>query len=241
MLTFIQSFDDIDSFPPLEKAQTEPNGLLAIGGDLSEKRLLHAYRHGIFPWYSIGEPILWWSPNPRMVMFPSEFHASKSLKKAIRKQNFFFSVDNAFLDVIKACAEPRSDSTETWITREMIIAYNNLHRAGHAHSIEIWSEKKLVGGLYGIAIGAVFYGESMFSRMDNASKAAYRVLCKLLSAYGFDIIDCQVDSEHLESLGAREIPRNEFATIISESTDKNAQLIKPMQKTSIRDFLIGSD
>jgi leucyl/phenylalanyl-tRNA--protein transferase len=241
MLTFIQSFDDVDSFPPLEKAQTEPNGLLAIGGDLSEKRLLHAYRHGIFPWYSIGEPILWWSPNPRMVMFPSEFHASKSLKKAIRKQNFFFSVDNAFLDVIKACAEPRSDSTETWITREMIIAYNNLHQAGHAHSIEIWSEKKLVGGLYGIAIGAVFYGESMFSRMDNASKAAYLVLCKLLSAYGFDIIDCQVYSEHLESLGAREIPRNEFASIISESTGKNAQLIKPMQKTSIRDFLIGSD
>lgn len=237
MLTYIQPFDDIDSFPPLEKAQTEPNGLLAIGGDLSEKRLLQAYKRGIFPWYSTGEPILWWSPDPRMVMFPSEFHASKSLKKAVRRQNFSFSINQAFLEVITACAEPRTDSTDTWITNEMISAYNKLHQAGHAHSIEIWLDNQLAGGLYGIAIGAVFFGESMFSRTDNTSKLAYWILCKLLAESGFDIIDCQVYSEHLASLGARDIPRSEFETIIHTSTDKNITTLKPTQKASLSNFL----
>mgnify|MGYP001823504932 FL=1 len=241
MLTYIQPFDHIDSFPPLDKAQSEPNGLLAMGGDLSENRLLHAYKRGIFPWYSVGEPILWWSPDPRMVMIPSEFRASKSLKKAVRKQNFSLSINQAFPDVIKACAEPRNDSAETWITNDMVTAYNKLHQLQHAHSLEIWKDDELVGGLYGIAIGAVFYGESMFSRVDNASKAAYWALCHLLQTLDFDIIDCQVYSAHLASLGARQIARSKFEQIISASTDKARQGLPGLKTISLSAFLADSD
>ena len=241
MLTFIQPFDDIDSFPPLEKAQSDPNGLLAIGGDLSANRLLHAYKRGIFPWYSTGEPILWWSPDPRMVMFPSEFRASKSLKKAVRRQNFGLSINQAFKDVIQACAEPRPDSQDTWITKDMIRSYIKLHEMQYAHSIEIWSEDQLVGGLYGIAIGGVFFGESMFSRIDNASKAAYWALCELLKKLDYDIVDCQVYSDHLASLGAREIARTEFERIIIKSTEKNREAIPSLKHLPLSDFLTNNN
>lgn len=210
MLTFIQSFDAIDSFPPLERAEKDPNGLLALGGDLSTPRLLEAYRRGIFPWFSQGQPILWWSPDPRMVLFPDEFHTSKSLKKNIRRFDFSFSVDLNFQQVMQACAEPRSYSSDTWINTQMQQAYLELHHLGFAHSVEIWMDDELVGGLYGVSIGQVFFGESMFSIKTDASKAAFWALCILLAEKKFHVIDCQVYSEHLERLGAREIPRKEF-------------------------------
>jgi len=210
MLTYIQPFDELDSFPPLEKAMTYPNGLLAIGGDLSAQRLLHAYQRGIFPWFSENEMIHWWSPDPRMVLYPDEFHMSRSLKKSIRKNAFEFSIDQAFESVIQACSEPRNKQQGTWITKEMQQAYIGLHKMGKAHSLEIWKENQLVGGLYGIAIGRVFFGESMFSRVTDASKAAFLALCRILDTSGFELIDCQVYSEHLETLGAREIDRSLF-------------------------------
>lgn len=216
MLTYIQPFDEIDSFPPLEKAETYPNGLLAIGGDLSPQRLLHAYQRGIFPWFSENEMIQWWSPNPRMVLFPDEFHISRSLKKSIRKNAFEFSIDQAFQDVIQACSEPRETQQGTWITKEMKQAYIDLHKTGNARSVEIWKENQLVGGLYGIAIGRVFFGESMFSRVTDASKAAFLALSRILCDSGFQLIDCQVYSEHLETLGAREIDRKVFERKLQE-------------------------
>jgi len=210
MLTYIQPFDEIDSFPPLEKAESFPNGLLAIGGDLSAQRLLHAYQRGIFPWFSENEMIQWWSPDPRMVLYPREFHTSRSLKKSIRKNDFEYSVDQVFEDVIQACSEPRDSQQGTWITSEMKQAYTDLHQSGKAHSVEIWKDNQLAGGLYGIAIGQVFFGESMFSRVTDASKAAFLILTRILSENGFQLIDCQVYSQHLESLGAREIDRRVF-------------------------------
>ncbi len=219
MLTQIQPFDDFDCFPPLDKAAEEPNGLLAIGGDLQAGRLLAAYRRGIFPWFNDGQPILWWSPNPRMVMFPHEFHRSRSLLKSIRKNKFEFSLDQAFDQVIQACAEPRDYANETWITEEMKSAYSELHRQGHAHSIEVWQQHRLVGGLYGLAIGGIFFGESMFSKVSDASKAAFMKLSDLLSKAGYKIIDCQVYSDHLASLGARSIDRKEFASMLEKYID----------------------
>jgi leucyl/phenylalanyl-tRNA---protein transferase len=202
-------------FPPVELALAEPNGLLAAGGDLSPTRILAAYRQGIFPWYSAGEPILWWSPDPRMVLFPAELKISHSLTKALRNKPYEVTLDTAFAQVVAACAgTPRDGQAGTWITAEMQAAYGRLHELGYAHSVEVWMAGELVGGLYGMAIGQAFYGESMFSRRTDASKIALAHLCVHLQRLGFGIIDCQMETAHLASLGARPIPRSEFVALL---------------------------
>ena len=205
--------DSADAFPPLELALTEPNGLLCAGGDLSAQRLLLAYRQGIFPWYSVGEPILWWSPDPRMVLVPSEFKISRSLQRTLRAGTYQIQLDSNFPAVMRFCAQtPRNGQVGTWITAEIQEAYGKLHKLGFAHSVETWMNGKLVGGLYGLAIGKMFYGESMFSHATDASKLALAHLTRFLTEQGFGLIDCQMNTPHLASLGAREIPRSEFIT-----------------------------
>ena len=204
-------------FPPVEKALKSPNGLLCAGGDLSPRRILEAYSRGIFPWFSEGDPILWWSPDPRMVLFPDELKVSRSLRKTVAKKIYETRVDTAFRDVIENCAAPRANQSGTWIVPEMVDAYTALHEQGFAHSVESWQDGELVGGLYGIAMGKVFFGESMFSRAPDASKVALVRLVERLRAEGYRIIDCQQATGHLASLGAREIPRKEFATRVQES------------------------
>lgn len=204
-------------FPPVEKSESD--GLLAVGGDLSPERLLMAYSSGIFPWYNDDEPILWWSPNPRMVLFPAELKVSKSMKQVLRRDKFTVTFDTAFEQVINACATVYRDGQwDTWIVPDMIAAYTQMHKLGHAHSVEVWREDKLVGGLYGIAIGKVFCGESMFSLESNASKTGFITLVQWLQAKGFGLIDCQVHTPHLESLGAKEIPRERFLTELDKHT-----------------------
>ena len=203
-------------FPPVETALRDPNGLLAMGGDLSPERLLDAYRHGIFPWFNPGEPILWWSPDPRMVLVPDQIRVTRSLAKRIRNAGFDVRVDTAFVDVMRACAAPRDDAAGTWISPEMVAAYTRLHQAGYAHSVETWHDGKLVGGLYGVAIGRMFYGESMFSRMPDASKVALVRLAQQLQRWGFGLIDCQMETAHLASLGARTMPRAAFTARLAE-------------------------
>ena len=203
--------ESTENFPPLELALREPNGLLCAGGDLTPQRLVQAYLNGIFPWYSPGEPILWWSPDPRMVLFPAEFHLSRSLRKTLRNCNYRVRLDTGFKAVIQACARtPRRDQPGTWITPEIQAAYCKLHELGYAHSVETWVDEKLVGGLYGIAIGKMFYGESMFAHTTDASKIAIAHLVRFLEEKGFGMIDCQMNTPHLSSLGAREIPRRHF-------------------------------
>lgn len=198
-------------FPPLATALSEPNGLLAVGGDLAPERLLAAYRRGIFPWYSPGEPILWWSPDPRMVLFPAEFKVSRSLGRTLRRGGYEVRLDTAFARVIAACAQtPRRGQHGTWIVPEMQAAYRRLHELGLAHSVETWVDGELVGGLYGIALGRMFYGESMFSWRSDASKIAVAHLAAYLERLGFGMVDCQMHTAHLASLGAREIPRDDF-------------------------------
>ncbi|MCP3668152.1 MAG: leucyl/phenylalanyl-tRNA--protein transferase [Gammaproteobacteria bacterium] len=216
MLYLLDPDDPNAPFPPLVNAEEEPNGLLAVGGDLTSERLLNAYRHGVFPWYSKGQPILWWSPNPRMVLFPNQLHISRTLKKSLSNRNFRITFGRAFDQVITACAAPRDYESGTWISSDMHAAYTQLHQLGFAHSVEVWLEDKLVGGLYGIAIGKVFFGESMFSRETDASKVALVHLCNKLEAMGYALIDCQVYSEHLNSLGAELIPRTEFKTLLDQ-------------------------
>ena len=198
-------------FPPLEHALDQPNGLLAAGGDLSAGRLLAAYRRGIFPWFGEGEPILWWSPDPRMVLYPAELRVSRSLRKALRRDDYEIKVDTAFDAVMQACAEPRPQQAGTWIVPAMISAYAELHARGFAHSVETWRAGNLVGGLYGVAIGKAFFGESMFSRATDASKLALVHLARQLERWQFGIIDCQMRTAHLASLGAREIARERFS------------------------------
>lgn len=198
------------NFPDIDFAFAEPNGLLAAGGDLSTERLLAAYRKGIFPWYEDGQPILWWSPDLRMVIVPDELRISKSLNKALKNSLYEVSMDAAFSEVISCCAEARPGCIGTWITEEMQLAYTDLHHAGYAHSVEVWREGDLVGGLYGVALGQVFFGESMFSFASNTSKIALVHLVKQLQQWNYELIDCQVSSQHLKSLGATEISRNEF-------------------------------
>jgi len=193
-------------FPPIEKALKDPNGLLAAGGDLSAARLLEAYRCGIFPWYSGSEPLLWWSPDPRMVLYCEELKVSRSLEKNLRNKGYELRVDTAFSQILKGCAARK----ETWLGKEMQAAYLALHRAGHAHSFETWRQGELVGGLYGVAIGRMFYGESMFSRATDSSKVALAHLVSFLQEKGFPLIDCQMKTPLLASLGAREIPRRAF-------------------------------
>jgi leucyl/phenylalanyl-tRNA--protein transferase len=207
------------AFPPLDSALVEPNGLLAAGGDLSPRRLLAAYRHGIFPWYSEGDPILWWSPDPRMVLVPADLRVHRSLAKSLRNKPCEVRFDTAFEEVIRACAAPREGEPGTWITAEMRAAYVRLHRLGAAHSVEAWIDGELAGGLYGVAIGGMFYGESMFSRVRDASKIALAHLARRLQGAGFGLIDCQMRTDHLASLGAREIPRAEFERRVAELVD----------------------
>ncbi|WP_277052704.1 leucyl/phenylalanyl-tRNA--protein transferase [Zestomonas thermotolerans] len=217
MLTWLKR--DSLEFPPLEKALREPNGLLAAGGDLRAERLIRAYRHGCFPWYQAGQPILWWSPDPRTVLFPAELHVSRSLRKFIRQEHYRVTFDHDFPAVIRACAAPRAYADGTWITDEMREAYVDLHRLGIAHSVEVWRGDDLVGGLYGLAMGQLFFGESMFSRADNASKVGFVALVEQLKGWGFVLIDCQMPSRHLHSLGARSIPRREFAAWLARHLD----------------------
>jgi leucyl/phenylalanyl-tRNA--protein transferase len=203
-----------EPFPDASLAEREPNGLLAFGGDLSEQRLLAAYRQGIFPWYSKEDPILWWSPDPRAVLFTDRFHVSRSLRREINGNRFDITLDRAFDQVVAACAAPRRQSAETWITKDMSQAYQALHRRGVAHSIELWRQGELVGGLYGVAIGQIFFGESMFSGVTNASKLALYYLSRFLWRKGFPLIDCQVESAHLGGLGASSIPREQFRRLL---------------------------
>ncbi|MDR0575981.1 MAG: leucyl/phenylalanyl-tRNA--protein transferase, partial [Candidatus Accumulibacter sp.] len=208
-----------EDFPPLELALREPNGLLCAGGDLTPRRIVQAYVNGIFPWYSPGEPILWWSPDPRMVLFPSEFRISRSLRKTLRRGRYRIRLDTRFVDVIRACARtPRPGQAGTWITPEIEAAYVRLHELGYAHSVETWIGDRLGGGLYGIAIGKMFYGESMFARDADASKIAVAHLARFLGERGFGMIDCQMKTAHLASLGAREIPRGDFVRALRELT-----------------------
>lgn len=199
-------------FPPVVRALNEPNGLLAAGGSLTPERLLEAYRHGIFPWFSPGDPVLWWSPDPRMVLFPAELKISASLEKILLKGTFEVRFDTSFEQVMRACAAPRAGQAGTWINEQMIAAYCELNRQGYAHSVETWLDGKLVGGLYGVALGRMFYGESMYSAAPNASKVALTHLAR----QQFAMIDCQMHTPHLASLGARLIPRDEFIARLEE-------------------------
>jgi leucyl/phenylalanyl-tRNA--protein transferase len=203
-------------FPPVETALAEPNGLLAMGGDLSVGRLLDAYRHGIFPWFNPGEPILWWSPDPRMVLVPGEIRVSRSLAKRIRNARFEVRLDTAFVEVMRACAAPREGAGGTWVSSAMVAAYTRLFAAGYAHSVETWHAGQLVGGLYGVAIGRMFYGESMFSREPDASKVALVRLARQLQHWNFGLIDCQMETPHLASLGAHTMPRAEFTARLAD-------------------------
>jgi leucyl/phenylalanyl-tRNA--protein transferase len=210
--------EDPELFPPLEAALHEPEGLIAVGGDLGEARLLAAYRQGIFPWFEEPDPILWWSPDPRAVIFPSELHLSRSLRKRLRQAPFRISADTAFKSVMAGCAAQRPESTGTWIGRGMHRAYTGLHHAGYAHSVEAWKGGLLVGGLYGVAIGRVFFGESMFALAPDASKIAFAHLAVQLREWNYALIDCQQDTAHMQRFGSRRIARGEFRDILAINT-----------------------
>jgi leucyl/phenylalanyl-tRNA---protein transferase len=211
--------DPASPFPPLDCALVEPDGLLAAGGDLSPERLLNAYQHGIFPWFNEGEPILWWSPDPRCVLYPEKLKISRSLRKTLKKDLFEIKMDTAFARVLKSCAAPRTQQEGTWITYHMFKAYMKMHELGYAHSIECWQDNELVGGLYGIAIGQVFFGESMFSKKTDASKVALVHLCEYLKQNNFKLIDSQVHTSHMESMGAEMINRNDFEKLVKKHTN----------------------
>ena len=213
-------------FPPLERALTEPNGLLAAGGALDPQWLLTAYRQGIFPWFNPGEPILWWSPDPRLVLLPEAFRISRSLRKTLRRRLFELRVDSAFSAVIEACAAPRAPAPGTWISAEMRAAYLTMHELGYAHSVECWRDDHLVGGLYGMALGKVFFGESMFSIDTDASKVALAHLVRFLRLKGYVMIDCQMKTAHLMSMGAREISRQQFR----DTLDQHACTLQPLRR-----------
>jgi leucyl/phenylalanyl-tRNA--protein transferase len=206
-------------FPPVHLASR--SGLLAVGGDLSPRRLLEAYRQGIFPWYSQMEPILWWAPDPRFILFPEEIKVTRSMRQFLKKDLVRITYDRDFLAVIAACRKPRPKQEDTWITPEMQAAYVRLHKIGVAHSVEVWQEGALVGGLYGVSLGSCFFGESMFSQVSNASKAALIDLSRHLRTFGFSLIDCQVYTPHMESFGARHIPRREFMALLKKALKKD--------------------
>jgi len=202
------------NFPDVEHALRKPDGLLAIGGDLSVERLLLAYSRGIFPWFGPDQPIIWWAPDPRLVLEPARLNISRSLKKTLRQNKFEITMDSAFSEVIEACAKRRPYQAGTWITDAMMRAYRDMHAAGYAHSVECWFDGKLAGGLYGVAIGRIFFGESMFTRVTDASKVAFVALTRQLERWHFPLIDCQVHTSHLESLGASLMPRSQFGKIL---------------------------
>jgi len=214
MLYLLDPRDPQAPFPAVDMAEREPDGLLAVGGDLSVNRLVNAYRHGIFPWFGDDDPILWWSPDPRTVLFPERLRISRSLRKTLRKGRFAATLDRNFDAVINACAEPRDAEGGTWLVPDMIAAYQRLHRFGLAHSVEVWHDGTLAGGLYGVAIGRVFFGESMFTRANEASKVALVHLCRTLGERGFRLIDCQVLTDHLIRMGAEQIPRAAFIRLL---------------------------
>ena len=209
-------------FPPAGRALREPNGLLAAGGALTPDWLVKAYRRGIFPWYSEGQPVLWWSPDPRMVLIPDDFRISRSLGKRIRRHDYEIRVDTCFDGVMRSCAQPREGQSGTWIDEAIIAAYTGLHRAGHAHSVETWIDGVLAGGLYGVALGRMFFGESMFTRAPDASKLALAHLVRQLQRWSFGLIDCQMSTAHLASLGAREMPRADFLRKLAGLIDEPA-------------------
>lgn len=213
-VVWLTADDPPTAFPPVDTALREPDGLLAAGGDLSPERLLAAYRGGIFPWYDDGQPLLWWSPDPRCVFFKDDLHLSRRLQRQLRRSTAEIRFNTAFDEVIRACAGPRRYQEGTWITDDMVVAYQQLHTSGWAHSIEVWQDDRLIGGLYGLIIGKAVFGESMFSKQTNASKIALLVLDRLLDADEVGIIDCQVQSSHLLSLGASVIPRGQFTDVL---------------------------
>lgn len=214
MLYLLDPKDPQAPFPDVDMAEREPDGLLAVGGDLSATRLINAYRRGIFPWFGDGDPILWWSPNPRTALFPERLRISRSLRKTLRRGRFGATMDREFDAVIQACAEPRGEDGGTWLVPDMIAAYRRLHGHGYAHSVEVWQDGALVGGLYGVAIGRVFFGESMFTRVSDASKVSLVHLCRTLTERGFGLIDCQVLTGHLIRMGAEQIPREDFIRLL---------------------------
>jgi leucyl/phenylalanyl-tRNA--protein transferase len=220
-------------FPDVEHALLEPDGLLAVGGDLEPERLLYAYRNGIFPWYGPDQPILWWSPDPRLVLFPEQLHVSRSLARTLRRRHFTVTLDTAFEKVVSECAAPRPGQAGTWITPEMQAAYIRMHKLGHAHSVECWQQGRLVGGLYGLAMGRVFFGESMFTRVTDASKVGFVTLVRQLQRRDYRLIDCQVHTGHLESLGAGLIPRREFTRLLERETwqsDNTPWVLDPAER-----------
>ena len=223
---YLLSDDHIDLFPDVELALDEPNGLLAVGGDLSPQRLIAAYKKGIFPWYSDDQPILWWSPDPRAVLKLDDFKISRSLRKTLNKKLFYVTFDTAFDQVIAECASTRKDGFGTWITNDMSASYQELHALGYAHSVECWHEQKLVGGLYGLSLGHAFFGESMFTRKTDASKVALACLVEQLKQWQFDFIDAQVSSEHITSLGAKDISRRQFITELQQTLELSSRIGK---------------
>ncbi len=214
-LPWLDPNDASQPFPHPRLALSEPNGLLAAGGCLSPSRLLQAYSQGVFPWYDDDTPILWWSPDPRTVLFPEHFKISRSLRKTLRRSPFELTIDHDFTAIIDGCSSPRGSGPETWLTAEMKSAYNHLHRLGFAHSVEVWLDGVVVGGLYGVAVGRVFFGESMFSRISDASKVALACLCSHLLSWHFAVIDCQLPTAHLHRLGAVDIPREQFLSLLA--------------------------
>lgn len=218
-LHWLDPRDPQQPFPPAHQAMRDPNGLLAIGGDLSVARLIRAYSAGIFPWYNPDEPILWWSPDPRAVLVPEALKVSRSLSKSIRREDYAVTLDLAFARVLLECSGPRTHSRGTWLGPEMREAYEELHACGYAHSVEVWRAGELIGGLYGVALGRVYFGESMFSRADDASKIGLYWLCRQLQAWNFPLIDCQVGSAHLRSLGAQDVSRERFINLLRVAVD----------------------
>ncbi len=229
-LTLLDPDNPNQDFPFIKKALKDPNGLLAVGGCLSTDRLLNAYRQGIFPWYNDDEPILWWTPDPRLVLFPDQLIISQSLRKTLKKQKFTVTIDQAFEQVIEACAQPRKDENGTWITNEIATAYTKLHHLGFAHSAEAWFEGELVGGLYGVTIGQMFFGESMFHTMTDASKVAFVTLVEQLKNWDYQLIDCQVHSPHLASLGAVNLNRDKFKSLIDKHCEAPASILAWQKK-----------
>lgn len=223
-IAWLRKTDPPEVLPPTTRALREPNGLLAVGGALTPEWLIHAYRHGVFPWYSAEQPILWWAPDPRAILMPTEFKMSRSLARSIRKRGYVTRIDTAFEAVVEACAGPRRSGAGTWITNEMRDAYVELHRRGLAHSIETWHEERLVGGLYGVAIGHVFFGESMFTLERDASKVALAQLARECLRLDVKLIDCQLPSQHLASLGSRDLPRSEFESRLAALVDAEPRM-----------------
>lgn len=237
-IVWLRADDPPAAFPDIASACREPNGLLAAGGDLSEARLLAAYQRGIFPWFEDGEPILWWSPDPRCVLRPADFHLARRLRRTLANSTFTVRFNTAFGQVVSGCAGSRLGQHGTWITPDMVAAYTALHRSGWAHSVEVWNGPKLAGGIYGLAIGKVFFGESMFSRESNASKVALLALTRELQSRAFALLDCQVLSAHLLTLGATSMPRREFREILGNACASSARLSDlPRTEQSVKSLI----